>query len=53
MLTIFSSRIINCKQKANFHSYTHEKNGFSKFSLDTDLKIILLNYQNNYVGYSN
>jgi len=34
----------------------HEKNDFAevfkKISLDTDLKIILLNYQSNYVGRS-
>jgi len=32
--------------------YVHKKNYFAEISknLDTDLKIILLNHQNNYVG---
>jgi len=35
-----------------FYLYIHEKNDFvegSKILLDTDLKIILLDYQNNFV----
>jgi len=37
--------------------FAHKKNGFAEVSknlqLDIDLKIILINYQNNYVGHSN
>jgi len=44
----FNSNHIQC---------AHRKNGFAEVSknlqLDTDLKIILINYQNNYVGHSN
>lgn len=37
------------------NKYLHEKNGFAKnmkIQPDTDLKIILLYYQNNYVKFS-
>jgi len=49
----FDSRFLRIQFESALHRKTHRKNNFAeefKILLNTDLKIILLDHQNNFVG---